>query len=406
MATGPPADARRTAVPPTAALPRVRTEPSLRALDDALALLELLYGAPARADDACRASPDDDPLDAMRADHTERSYAMDWLARILSTELDWLCSEADAADVHERAARLAAGCTQALDSGVLLRDFDFPMPADSIPDVCDVAPKLRVSLTVRDDALPPSDQHSRQGAAGAAAAVGVQTYASSVIMCDLLVRNMAAFWGGEQGSGTGIVGMVAAKILSALGTRGDVSITDYHADVMDNLRYNVKHHLTGVADSVRVVCEPLDWRLLHAMQHPAATAEGEHAAGEHADDIVASRIPPHHSASLVLAADVVYEPRHAAWLLSAIAYLLRLPTTDPCARAHILVPVRTAGRLAGLYRTVDEAIAAQARHLHDGFTLRVHAQRQLPRRRGLGRQDEAAYVWTELAWEEGGERGG
>ena len=87
---------------------------------------------------------------------------------------------------------------------------------------------------------------------------------------------------------------------------------------------------------------------------------------------------------------------HATWLIAAIVYLLALPDTDADARAHIVLPVRTAGRLAGLYATVDDALAAQdARH---GFRLTKRQQMRLPRRPGLGRQDESEYIWTELAW--------
>lgn len=395
-------------LPPTSALPRLRREPDAEVLRAALDQLETVYGvAPPGVPDGLT-----DRLDAVRADPTERTYVLDWLTRLVDSGAAWVDVEESRALV-EHAARLLEGCTSALEAGELVRDFAFPM-ADEVPDVCAGPSRAYVNLTVRDAPLPPSDAHSVQGFAEAAAAVGVQTYASSVIMCDLFVRRPEAWHAAlapdapayphaftvyELGAGTGIVGMVAAKVLCDCPPRApsiDVFITDYHADVMDNLRYNVDTFL-GLQDgrlpsaaqhagAVGVTCEALDWRVLHDLVYPAA------ASGSG----VATRVPPPQSAPLLLAADVVYDPMHATWLLASIVYLLRQPDTDPDARAHILVPVRSAGRLAGLYATVDEAIAAQAPRR--GYVLATVAQRRLPRRRGIGRQDEGEYIWTELAW--------
>ena len=77
-------------------------------------------------------------------------------------------------------------------------------------------------------------------------------------------------------------------------------------------------------------------------------------------------------------------------------YLLAQPDTDPDARAHILLPVRTAGRLAGLYATLD--VSLQEHGPWQGYRLMSLRQTRLPRRPGLGRQDESEYIWTELAW--------
>ena len=385
-----PAQAEQAArLPPTAALPRLRREPSIEVIADALVYLSCLF-APRPADWPVELR---DALEAASADHTERAYAMDWLTRLLASELAWVEEGPERTAAMERTAQLLAGCTSALEAGEIVREFAFPMDQ--------ATPTL--SLTVRDAPLPPSDAHSRQGAKEAAAAVGVQTYASSVIMCDLLVAEPRTFYPAldgsrapctdpftivELGAGTGIVGMIAVKLMALRDFASEVFITDYHDDVMSNLRYNLDTHLLNEpTPNVRVVCEALDWRALHALLHPEAAAEG-----------VVCRVPPPQSASLLLAADVVYDPLHATWLLAAIKYLLRQPETDPDARAHILVPVRSAGRLAGLYRTIDDAIDAEATPYH-GYVLRTRSKRTLPRRPGLGRQDEGEYIWTELGWD-------
>ncbi|WFD25463.1 hypothetical protein MNAN1_000423 [Malassezia nana] len=389
------------ALPPSSTLPRLRAQPALPYVIDALHKLRAVYARPPPFVASVMDEDLQNRLDAARAEPTERAYVLSWLGRLVESELAWIEDSPERRDAVEDAAQILAGCTSALEAGDLFRDFDFPtQDAYDLP-VIEGEPVLRVHMRVRDASLPPSDQHSHQGAAAAADAVGVQTYASSIIMSDLFVRRpsawhpalepdaprLADFRAMELGAGTGIVGMVVARALSESVLPIDhatVGLTDYHDDVLANLQYNVDHYLRLASDRVTVVCGPLDWRAMYDVVCP------ERASGT----AVPCRLPPPHSYDLLLAADPVYDPMHATWLLGAISYLL---ARDPKARAHILLPVRKAGRLAGLYATVDEALAQQfPRH---GFRLTIVYRAHFPRRRGLGRQDESAYIWTALAWE-------
>ena len=85
------------ALPPTSALPRLRTEPTLASMESALRHVDILYGSaeqrPADLDDELL-----DELDAARADPTERSFVLDWLTRVVETELSWI------PDTHSRRA--------------------------------------------------------------------------------------------------------------------------------------------------------------------------------------------------------------------------------------------------------------------------------------------------------------
>lgn len=385
-------------LPPTSALPRLRAHPAPEMILEALRRLDILYGRNAALDVDASVL---DELDAARADPTERSYALEWLMRLIESEMMWIEDTNMRRTAVDHAARILAGSTHALEDGDLVRDFTFPMEehGELPPAFAAGGSKSSIQVSIRDASLPPSDAHSIQGAVEAAAAVGVQTYASSIIMCDLLVRCPSAWYkrfGGdlptpfrvmELGAGTGIVGMVAAHVLSSLEAQDAVvHLTDYHEDVMTNLRYNVEHRLCLPNNCVHVECMPLDWRALHDIVCP------QRASGT----AVACTPPPPQSYSLLLVADPVYDPRHATWLVAAIMYLLAQPTTDPDARAHILLPVRTAGRLAGLYATIN--VALQEHGPWQGYRLMPMRQTRLPRRPGLGRQDESEYIWTELAW--------
>ena len=68
------------ALPPTAVLPRLRAEPPIDELEDALRYLEAVYVPLAGEDDA---------LDPLRADPTERRFALDWLAKATMSQLAW-----------------------------------------------------------------------------------------------------------------------------------------------------------------------------------------------------------------------------------------------------------------------------------------------------------------------------
>ena len=378
--------------PPTALLPRLRAEPPLPAIADAVAELALIY-APLGT-----AAPDyDDPLDVLRADPTERNYAMDWLQRVVSSGMPW--AGAEARHTVEQAARILEQSTSALETGELLREFSFPMSGPA-----------RVTVTVRDAPVPLSDSRDEQGAKAAASAVGVQTYASSVIMADLLAAKPHEFHAAlrpgtaprplsvyELGAGTGIVGIVAAQLLASCApdpAAASVVITDYHVDVMANLEHNLSAHQALGYPSVAVRSSVLDWRDCDEVRTGVASRESVYGVAD--GGAAAPPLPPPQSVSLVLAADVIYDPSHAEWLVSAIWYLLAQPDTDAHARAHVMSPVRIGFRLAGLYATLDAAVRQVGPR--NGYTLALVGQHRLPRRRGLGRQDEVEYVWSELGW--------
>ena len=74
-------------LPPTSALPRLRTHPAPESILGALRRLDILYGRDATLDvDASLL----DELDAARADPAERSYALEWLMRLVESDMTWM----------------------------------------------------------------------------------------------------------------------------------------------------------------------------------------------------------------------------------------------------------------------------------------------------------------------------
>ncbi|PWY98495.1 hypothetical protein BCV70DRAFT_201807 [Testicularia cyperi] len=501
-------------VDPTRCLPRVKTQPSAADVFCALCHLALLYSPKSlgrtqaelysrlsRSTHAHATTDRDDrayidAFDAARVDDNERRFAMDWITRIIGSGLDWIDVDVDAdgdadAGLHasteaeaegellapdallDLAGRVLGGHAGLEEAGAISRDFAFPLLDPVIVEGVNAEPPHldvgAIQVTLRDDPLPPSttsDEAAHDSYHGAAAAVGVQTWGSAIIMSDTLVRHPALFHPAlsspsappldasptsqsrleiaELGAGTGLVGMVTAKLLDCLHVPAHLMLTDYHDQVLTNLDHNVRHNFgtllpTDSCVSVRV--ERLDWQHLHQELLLGAPSQRKRY-------------------DLLLLADVVYAPEHAAWIHSSISTLLKKPQDEHeaskhHARAHIFIAVRTSGKFEGLPATVEDAFrtaggpsrwalpslsssncatplettpgtpdpisslthpalvdnphASKPHHtlLHSRIDaiqtasppqLSILAKRRLPKRAGVGRLDEQEYLWFEVGW--------
>lgn len=134
----------------------------------------------------------------------------------------------------------------------------------------------------------------------------------------------------ELGSGTGLVGITVAALLSHLLSRGlidsDVSIelvlTDYHPSVLSNLSHNVASNAHLLASpQLSVSVEALDWR-----QPETSNVKG--------------------TFDVVLGSDLVYEAKHA-WLVS---YMVKrfLAVPPPPAPAQSLFGAAPAAAFKGV----------------------------------------------------------
>lgn len=178
-------------------------------------------------------------------------------------------------------------------------------------------------------------------------AIGFQTWNSAPLLCRRLVRDSFEFFPHliserrqpcdangnskasrkslkvlELGSGTGLVGLTAghvlASILSWLGSLVSIDVeiilTDYHPEVLHNLRSNLELNKTrftlpeNCTSSLKVQVMKLDWRELEGSALVAAGLTG--------------------AFDVILGSDLVYEPEHAIWASNAVRYFLKPKPND------------------------------------------------------------------------------
>ncbi|KAI5993513.1 putative methyltransferase-domain-containing protein [Pisolithus albus] len=185
----------------------------------------------------------------------------------------------------------------------------------------------------------------------------------------------------ELGAGTGLLSIVAAKLYRELGYSADVKATDYHPMVLENLIQNVRSNFSSDAriEEVNVDVEILDW------SSPPEIKEGE-------------------KYDIVLAADVIYDPRHAHWICDCVTKTLKKPMSRIGGRGGVFwlaMPLRSTGRHEGMERTVEDAFPALDGHegVRKGeHRLVVVSREGLGRQQGIGRADECGYTLFEIRW--------
>ena len=192
-------------------------------------------------------------------------------------------------------------------------------PSTALPSAPSDTSSSTLRLTIRDGTLLE-------------ASTGHRTWGSASVLAHLLAASPSRFFPAlsastsspssplrvlELGSGTGLVGLTAAAVLSRLGVgarRGaEVVLSDGGDEpqaVLDNLRENVAANEGAIIGGVSVRVERLDWR-----DYVLPLEEGSSApdAEERFD--------------VLLGTDLVYERGQATLLHAATAGLLRFPSS-------------------------------------------------------------------------------
>ncbi|KAM0787896.1 hypothetical protein ACM66B_003945 [Microbotryomycetes sp. NB124-2] len=319
------------------------------------------------------------------ASQFERGYTKSWLVSLLRKSEAWIEHSPEGDDneralrtrVVELAGQLVATLTETSVSGSILRPLLFPTCE---PDDEHQTEPLLVTLN---DALPSSLDPT---------SVGLQSWGASIILSRLLALHPREFGIGydgtrclELGAGTGLLSLVWKGMSERLGAESDVVATDFHEEVLTNLKHNVRSNTPTLtpagsrptsapgspsffpADAPQralqerralsrtqsqraspsgsapgtpanlspeeapiVAAHKLDWSAVHSSRKFAtSTSRG-------ALNMPAPFDKPFHT---MLGADVVYGPEHASWLRSCVEqFLIRPDGTGSAPTSPVLRP--------------------------------------------------------------------
>ncbi|KAF5332673.1 hypothetical protein D9611_005303 [Ephemerocybe angulata] len=379
--------------------------------------------AAANLDGGDNESDDDkEARDVFRSDTFERAFAIKWLTGFISRAEAWIEAASsspsasndddDASDEAALRAELLEECTNLLSSFINGEDED-PASKDSedlnltrsfvFPTSTSTAP-IHVTLN---DAPVSSDDHT---------SVGLQSWGSCILFAEKLCAEPQVYLADtrargegrgrekplrvlELGAGTGMLSIVAAKLLEGGEVPPIIVATDYHPDVLANLARNIETNFgsgEGRAEGrgkVPVQVEVLDWE-----------APTDDAPFDEPFDII-------------LAADVVYHPMHAGWIEACVSKLLRKPTSRPGADGAdgeggidgggvfwMFMAIRGTGRHEGLDASVDAMFWGVGERGKGeageggGQRLGILEREDVRRRGGVGRADEDCYKLSKIGW--------
>ena len=317
-------------------------------------------------------------IDVLRSDPFEREYAVKWLTGFIARSDVWTAEapeEEGSGETFEERCKVVDDAASLLSSFAgdsepepsITRDFSFPRSGGESP----------VCVQLNDGALLTADHTS----------VGLQSWASSIILAGRICWEPSSFYFDslhrpgvrilELGAGTGLLSIVASKLLPSV----EVIATDYHPDVLANLRSNVSTNASG-QDQSTISVYPLDW------SNPPT------------DDPLSEG-----SFDMILAADVIYHPDHAQWIKSCVQrYLRRSRDGETYAPAFwLIIPLRSTGRHEGMGATVEQVFLALDPTVDSSpeskkRELVILHKEEIARRDGVGRADEGSYVLFQIGW--------
>ncbi len=337
---------------------------------------------------------------------SKKDFTIRWLTGFIARSSIWSCplspplldeEVGEREDVIDKAASLLtnfSGTDEDEAEVALTRRFEFAVGRKSVGCGVDglggrLSEGKAVVVELNDEPLSSADHSS----------VGLQSWASSIVLAKLICADATRFGldvGREDdrrhkqrvlelGAGTGLLSIAVAKLFSDSTCGGDgmdgVSIvaTDYHADVLRNLRRNVETNFPRADDNPEpVTVTSYDW------QFPSTDA------------------PFDEPFDVIQAADVIYNTAHAMWIKGCVARLLRRPSLDwpEGGLFWLIMPIRTTGRHEGMDRTVLEAFP-----LHSGehasptsLSLKTVRLEEMERCDGVGRADESMYKLFKIRW--------
>ena len=290
-------------------------------------------------------------------DSFERKWSSNWLTRLISfsnlwieeyvSNSDLICELEVVLDESSKALACVAGMTAS--GGSIDRHFKF----HSLHPI---------NIEINDESVNGHDD------------VGSITWGSSIHLSRLLCKYPKHF--GllkhsplkvlELGSGTGVVGIVTARILEQHKQFSTVVFSDHLQIILNNLNKNVNNNLKGL-EYVNHDIIKLDWN------EPNSDSKFD----------------------LILGADICYDPMHAKLLHKTVSQLLNKPHDNYNPTFHILIAMRPThtGEVEGIRHYFSNQFVQP-----DGWYLFVSNEDYLDVEKGTGRADELGYARFEIRW--------
>lgn len=218
-------------------------------------------------------------------------------------------------------------------------------------------------MAARDDAPPPPPlELTLRDGTQLEASTGHRTWGAATLFARLLATRPGDFFPRsssssndkldsaplrilEVGSGTGLVGMTAAKVLEALGRRGEATLSDGGDEpdaVLANLRYNVATNFpppsAPTSMRVDVGVRALDWR-----DCVVRVAPNGGRLSSSREETTIDRTTRYH---IIFGSDLAYERGQATLLHAAVVAHLEFPTRDQSdvPTFHLMLPLRPTHR--------------------------------------------------------------
>ncbi|KAI6042806.1 hypothetical protein EDC04DRAFT_2878341 [Pisolithus marmoratus] len=316
-------------------------------------------------------------LELLRADDLERGFAIKWLTGFLKRADGWMTARSIGFLIDYEALEGGSEKAEGVEGDISALTRQFCFPFNRPPRTASDQEFITVELN---DAPLDTVDHT---------AVGLQSWASAIVLAKRMCAhprrylfpnnlNMSAAHPSresplvtkmrvlELGAGTGLLSIVAAQLYRKLGCSAHVKATDYHPMVLENLIQNLRSNLGSVT------------RL--------SSSEAEEKY------------------DIVLAADVIYDPRHARWVCDCVMKTLKKPMPrigEGGGVFWLAMPLRSTGRHEGMERTVEDAFPVLD-GLEEGrkgvHRLVVVSREELCRQEGVGRADEGGYTLFEVRW--------
>ncbi|KIJ53752.1 hypothetical protein M422DRAFT_25553 [Sphaerobolus stellatus SS14] len=310
---------------------------------------------------------EEERMELLRADAMERAYALRWLTGFIARFEEWVDAAATSEPALEEEEYAARG--RILEEAVALLALSADTTADGEISRA-FAFKVgggEVAVELKDE--PYAADHE---------SVGLQTWGSASVLAERICGDPETYLRInaqgkdatlrvlELGAGTGLLSLVVGKlaahpVIKERGVKVEVLATDYHPAVLENLRGNVARNFALTEGVVQV--EKLDW------VDPPALAEAD-------------------KFDVILAADVIYDKRHGAWIKACAERVVR---RSPSSVMWMIVPRRPTR--TGEVEGVDDVF------LPNGLdSLAILKDSNVARNAGVGRADEDGYRLFEIGW--------